>query len=298
MKKLIRIAAAALCVCMIAGIAAAESTLGTTDTVTGATTVSHGRGNGPEGRQQDGTGNSQQGPNGFGGGRQQRGKPGAAPQGVNGTTQQPPELPGSSTEETDEETQAQQAPELPENSSDAVSGATQAQGKNGRGGRQQRGKQNTAPQESGTAEAQQPPELPEMPEGMTPPENGQMPEMPEGMTPPENGEAPEMPETEAQDESDEAESPEASAEGQGSGSAPTVQSGNRSSVRMRQEPGKKSRIVGIFSNGTPVEILEVGDEWVKVRIGDKVGYMMLKFIEGDITPSEDSTSTEAAGNNS
>ena len=67
----------------------------------------------------------------------------------------------------------------------------------------------------------------------------------------------------------------------------TVQTGNNNGLRMRKEASQDSKILGTFSNGTEVEILEVGDEWVKVRIGDKTGYMMVQFLEGDITASSE-----------
>ena len=72
----------------------------------------------------------------------------------------------------------------------------------------------------------------------------------------------------------------------------TVQTGNNNGLRMRKEASQDSKILDTFSNGTEVEILEVGDEWVKVRIGDKTGYMMIKFLEGDITASSDTQNQE------
>ena len=64
---------------------------------------------------------------------------------------------------------------------------------------------------------------------------------------------------------------------------------------MRANPSQKSKVMGTFKNGTEVEILEVGDVWVKVRVGDKTGYMMIQFLEGDIqAAAESAESAETA----
>ena len=85
----------------------------------------------------------------------------------------------------------------------------------------------------------------------------------------------------------------------------TVQTGNNAPLRMREDPSKRSRIVDSFENGTEVRILEVGEEWVKVQVGDKTGYMMVQFLEGDVetaaaaeTTGTESTGTESTGTES
>ena len=85
----------------------------------------------------------------------------------------------------------------------------------------------------------------------------------------------------------------------------TVQTGNKAPLRMREDPSQRSRIVGSFENGTEVRILEVGEEWVKVQVGDKTGYMMVQFLEGDVetaaaaeTTGTESTGTESTGTES
>ena len=132
---------------------------------------------------------------------------------------------------------------------------------------------------------------PALPDGVTEPkqdENGQPPALPDGETPAqdENGQPPALPdgETQSQDQN-----------GQPPARPVTVQTGNRSGLKMRTDPSQKSKVMGTFKNGTEVEILEVGDEWVKVRVGDKTGYMMIQFLEGDIqAAAESAESTEAA----
>ena len=54
---------------------------------------------------------------------------------------------------------------------------------------------------------------------------------------------------------------------------------------MRKEASQKSRIVNEFPNGTVVEVREVDGDWAKVRIGNQEGYVMTKYLEGDLTAS-------------
>ena len=143
---------------------------------------------------------------------------------------------------------------------------------------------------------------PALPDGEAPAqgENGQPPELPEGVTEPkqdENGQPPALPDGEAPAQGEDGQNPEQQ-EGQEPPQPVTVQTGNRSGLKMRAHPDQKSKVMGTFKNGTQVDILEVGDEWVKVRIGDKTGYMMVKFLEGDVQAAaeaaEAADTTEAA----
>ncbi len=68
----------------------------------------------------------------------------------------------------------------------------------------------------------------------------------------------------------------------------TIHTGNSGRLNMREEPGMDAKVTGQYRNGTQVEILEVGDEWVKVSINGKTGYMMIKFLEGEL-PSDQSS---------
>ena len=119
---------------------------------------------------------------------------------------------------------------------------------------------------------QQPPAMPGNDNNQ---QNGQQPPaMPDGGNSQQNGQQPPaMPDGDSQNQPD--------------NGKVTVQTGNNNGLRMRREANRNSTILGTFSNGTEVEILEVGDEWVKVRIGDKTGYMMVQFLEGDITASSE-----------
>ena len=63
----------------------------------------------------------------------------------------------------------------------------------------------------------------------------------------------------------------------------TVHTENGGRLNMREEPNMDAKVTGRYRNGTQVEILEVGDEWVKVSINGKTGYMMIKFLEGELT---------------
>ena len=72
-----------------------------------------------------------------------------------------------------------------------------------------------------------------------------------------------------------------------------VQTGNRGTLKMRKGPSQKSSVMASFANGTEVEILEVGDEWVKVKVGNKTGYMMVKFLEETEETTESNTEPAA-----
>ncbi len=62
----------------------------------------------------------------------------------------------------------------------------------------------------------------------------------------------------------------------------TVHTENGGRLNMREEPNMGADVIGRYQNGTQVEILEVGDEWVKVSINGKTGYMAIRFLEGDL----------------
>lgn len=49
-------------------------------------------------------------------------------------------------------------------------------------------------------------------------------------------------------------------------------------LHLREKPDKGSRSLGKFYNGTPVEVLEKGSEWTRVKIGNITGYMMTKYL--------------------
>ncbi len=65
--------------------------------------------------------------------------------------------------------------------------------------------------------------------------------------------------------------------GGGTGTA-YVTSTNGYGVRMRTGPGTGYRILGVYSVGTAVTVLESGTTWSKIQIGSRTGYMMSKFL--------------------
>ena len=57
-----------------------------------------------------------------------------------------------------------------------------------------------------------------------------------------------------------------------------VTSQNGKSVRMRTGPSTSYSIIASYPVGTPVTILISGDDWCKVRINGRTGYMMTEFL--------------------
>lgn len=49
-------------------------------------------------------------------------------------------------------------------------------------------------------------------------------------------------------------------------------------LHLRAKADKGSRSYGKFYNGTPVEVLEKGKTWTKVRVADQTGWMMTEYL--------------------
>ena len=49
-------------------------------------------------------------------------------------------------------------------------------------------------------------------------------------------------------------------------------------LNLRQTPSLAAKVLGQFPTGTMVEIIESGDEWHKVEVEGKTGFMMAKFL--------------------
>lgn len=49
-------------------------------------------------------------------------------------------------------------------------------------------------------------------------------------------------------------------------------------LHLRARPDKGSESLGKYYNGTPVEVLEKGKEWTRVRVGQTTGYMMTDYL--------------------
>lgn len=65
-----------------------------------------------------------------------------------------------------------------------------------------------------------------------------------------------------------------------------VTSKNGKSVRMRTGPSQQYSVITSYPVGTPVTILISGDDWCKVRIGGRTGYMMTEFLTTTSTAPE------------
>ena len=49
-------------------------------------------------------------------------------------------------------------------------------------------------------------------------------------------------------------------------------------LNLRQTPSLAAKVLGQYPTGTMVEIIESGDEWHKVEVEGKTGFMMAKFL--------------------
>ena len=59
-------------------------------------------------------------------------------------------------------------------------------------------------------------------------------------------------------------------------------------LNLRETPTLAAKVLGQFPTGTLVEIVEHGDEWHKVEVNGKAGYMMSKFLN---TAEKEQTAT-------
>ncbi len=57
-------------------------------------------------------------------------------------------------------------------------------------------------------------------------------------------------------------------------------------LNLRQTPSLTAKVLGQFPTGTLVEIVESGEEWHKVEVGGKEGYMMAKFLNTAVAQTE------------
>ena len=57
-----------------------------------------------------------------------------------------------------------------------------------------------------------------------------------------------------------------------------VTSTNGYGVRLRSGPGTGYGVLGVYSVGTEVTVLEYGSVWCKIRVGSRIGYMMTQFL--------------------
>lgn len=118
--------------------------------------------------------------------------------------------------------------------------------------------------------------------------DAERPALPDGTAPADQGsqQPPAMPGMDAQN--------------QGGFSQMVVRTGNSGGLRMRREASQDSKILGVYANGTEVDVLEAAEgEWVKVQIGNRTGYMMIKFLEEEAPAADaaDLTLTDETAQN-
>ena len=54
-------------------------------------------------------------------------------------------------------------------------------------------------------------------------------------------------------------------------------------LNLRETASLSAKVLGQYPTGTLVEIIESGDEWHKVTVNGKTGYMMAKYLNTDVT---------------
>ena len=57
-----------------------------------------------------------------------------------------------------------------------------------------------------------------------------------------------------------------------------VTSTNGYGVRMRSGPGTGYSIIGVYSVGTALTVLQTGSTWSKIQIGSSVGFLLFMYI--------------------
>lgn len=60
-------------------------------------------------------------------------------------------------------------------------------------------------------------------------------------------------------------------------------------LNLRETASLSAKVLGQFPTGTLVEIVESGDEWHKVEVGGKTGYMMARYLNTDLTNTTTAT---------
>ena len=73
----------------------------------------------------------------------------------------------------------------------------------------------------------------------------------------------------------------------------TITSENGYGVRLREGPSKAYNPLGTFDVGMTVTVLQRGDEWSQLQIGDTVGWMMNQYLIFGVTGSTGSTGAVA-----
>lgn len=71
---------------------------------------------------------------------------------------------------------------------------------------------------------------------------------------------------------------------------------NTSAVRLREEPNTSSNIITNIYEGEEVEVIEILDEWYKVKYGDSEGYLSKQFLTVDKDSNETNENSQNADN--
>ncbi len=59
---------------------------------------------------------------------------------------------------------------------------------------------------------------------------------------------------------------------------------NTQVLNLRETPSATAAVLGKYKNHTPVSVLQRGDTWCKVQVGDKTGYMMTAYLKMTADP--------------
>lgn len=60
-------------------------------------------------------------------------------------------------------------------------------------------------------------------------------------------------------------------------------------LNLRESASLSAKVLGQYPTGTLVEIVESGDEWHKVEVGGKTGYMMARYLNTDLNNTTTAT---------
>ena len=64
-------------------------------------------------------------------------------------------------------------------------------------------------------------------------------------------------------------------------------------LRLREKPSSTSKVIDAYPRGTVVTILKKGDEWTKVQVRSKVGYMKTSMLAYSRKSSSSSSSSKS-----
>ena len=71
----------------------------------------------------------------------------------------------------------------------------------------------------------------------------------------------------------------------------TVQTGNSGKLNMRDQASTQGAVIGRYSNGTVVSVLQKGSDWSFINVNGVKGYVMTKYLHFGSSPSYGTTKT-------